>query len=102
MQYDNDTIGTIGPLFAQRVERICSLSVSERVVSVHVYLFANTFVTGLKIVTSASRECGPYGRVSNDVQVVTGHQLLYISGGIGTRKVGLEFHFDYACTMTQD
>ena len=53
-------------------------------------------VTGLHLHTSLNREC-VFGNSDGDAKVVSGHQLLYISGRAGFVLHGVALHFDYDC-----
>ena len=76
----------------------CILEDSERITSVIVYTRSyeesSQIAQGLELLTT-QQTCGPYGTVSADSEVVSGHQLLFVSGRAGALVDGLRFHFDY-------
>ena len=80
----------------------CTLEGNERITTVTAYTRpygAGQIVQGLELRTT-QQTCGPYGTVSADSEVVSGHQLLYVTGRIGNLMDAIELHFDYGCTHT--
>ena len=84
------------------LEETCALEDNERITTVTAYTRpykAVQIVQALQLLTS-QQTCGPYGTVSADIEVVSGHQLLYVTGRMGSLMDAIELHFDYGCTHT--
>ena len=97
--YASGQEGTAG---TSNAEETCTLEDKERITSVAVYTRpygVGEIVQGLELLTS-QQTCGPYGTVSADIEVVSGHQLLYVTGMIGALVDAIELHFDYGCLHT--
>ena len=74
----------------------------ERITTVTAYTRpygAGKIVQGLELLTT-QQTCGPYGTVSAESEVVSGHQLLYLTGRIWSLLDAIELHFDYECSHT--
>ena len=92
--------GQEGIVGATDMMETCSLEDNEKVTNVTVYTRpygSGQIVQGLDLLTTL-QTCGPYGTVSADREKISGHQLLYVSGGAGALLDFLKFHFDYGCT----
>ena len=99
--YDNTTVGGLvnekpGELVA------CVLHSKERITSVRVHTGINDkenkVIFGLEIITN-ERRCGLLGREGTNITLVSGHQLLFVSGKSAAWNLKLlDFHFDYGCT----
>ena len=97
--YASGQEGTAG---ASSTEETCALEDKERITTVTAYTRpygAGKIGQGLELLTT-QRTCGPYGTVSADIEVVGGHQLLYVTGKMGGLMDGMELHFDYGCSHT--
>ena len=80
----------------------CILEGNERITTVTVYTtYAGRIVQGVELLTTL-KTCGPFGTPSAHIYVVSGHQLLYVSGRKGSLMDGMSFHFDYACQHTTE
>ena len=84
----------------------CEMDERERIIAVEVYQgdwmsrrgSTRPVVSDVKFITKA-QTCGHYGTNSTASQLITGHQLLYISGQSGVVIDRLTMNFDYNCSM---
>ena len=77
----------------------CLFAAGERITNVTVFMkteYSFQLVYGLNFHTSLDRVC-EFGSSSDNSTVLSGHQLLYLSGRRGLFIDGIAPHFDYDC-----
>ena len=101
MTYDNSVVG--GLVAKETEDRFeCDFHAKERITDVRVHTGVNgkgtSVIFGLEVI-SVERSCGLLGVEGTNTTLISGHQLLFVSGKAGKPNFKqLTFHFDYGCT----